>query len=67
MAERPWYSVDYEKTFRGIRWLDTDFEIPSKYTSDESSIRIKIEYAAAEDQQWQLCSRAVRVRQHSPL
>lgn len=52
VSERPWYTVDFEKTFRDIRWLDTDFEIPSKYTKNKSSIDLKIVYASAENGEW---------------
>ncbi len=52
VTERPWYSVDYEKTFRGIRWLDTDFEIPYKYTRGKNSVRLKIEYVSAKNHEW---------------
>jgi hypothetical protein len=43
VMERPWYTVDHEKTYRDIRWVDSDFEIPAKYTEGKSSIRVKIE------------------------
>ena len=52
VTERPWYTVDYEKTYRGIRWLDTDFEIPAKYTAGKTLITVKIEYVAAKDHEW---------------
>jgi hypothetical protein len=52
VAERPWYTVDYEKTYRDIRWLDTDFEIPAKYTKGKSSIAVKIEYVGGKKQEW---------------
>lgn len=49
VAERSWYTVDYEKTYRDIRWQDTDFEIPCKYTAGKSSITVKIEYVSGEN------------------
>jgi hypothetical protein len=52
VSERPWYSVDYEKTYRDIRWLDTDFEIPSRYTEGKNSIKLKIEYVSGKNQEW---------------
>jgi hypothetical protein len=52
VSERPWYSVDYEKTYRDIRWLDTDFEIPSKYTAGKNSIKLKVEFVSGKNQEW---------------
>ncbi len=49
---RPWYSVDYEKTYRGIRWQDTDFEIPAAYTKSKSSITVKIEFVSSKNNAW---------------
>jgi hypothetical protein len=47
VTERPWYSVDYEKTYRNIRWLDSDFEVPEKYTKGKSNISVRIEFAGS--------------------
>ena len=44
VSERPWYTVDFEKAYRSIRWADTDFEIPEKYTRGKRSLRIRIEH-----------------------
>jgi hypothetical protein len=52
VAERPWYTVDYDKTYRNIRWADADFEIPAKYTEGKSSITLKIENAGGTDRPW---------------
>jgi hypothetical protein len=49
VTERPWYTVDYERTFRGIRWYDTSFEIPAKYTAGKRRIRLRIEHASSEN------------------
>ena len=46
VVERPWYTVDHDKTYRDIRWVDSDFEIPAKYTAGKSSITLKIENTA---------------------
>jgi hypothetical protein len=52
VAERPWFTVDYDRTYRGIRWVDSDFEIPAKYTAGKSSIAIKIENAGGPKTPW---------------
>ena len=52
VTERPWYSVDYDKTYRNIRWQDTDFEIPCRYTAGKSSIRLTVQYVRGEKQDW---------------
>lgn len=52
VGERPWYSVDYDETFRNIRWQDTDFEIPRRYTAGKSSILLRIEYVHGENLRW---------------
>src|SRR6201999_4536940 len=44
VTERPWYSVDYEKTYRGIRWFDSDFEVPASYTKGKNKINVRIEF-----------------------
>ena len=49
VMERPWYTVDHDKTYRDIRWVDSDFEIPAKYTDGKSSITLKIENAGGAD------------------
>jgi len=49
ITERPWYTVDYEKTFRGIRWYDTSFEIPAKYTAGKKKIRVKLDHVSSEN------------------
>jgi len=45
VLERAWYTVDHDKTYRDIRWVDSDFEIPAKYTAGKSKIALKIENA----------------------
>lgn len=48
VTERPWYFVDYESVFNGIRWYDTTFEIPAKYTAGKKMVRLKIEHDSSE-------------------
>jgi hypothetical protein len=52
VTERPWYSVDYEKTFKNIRWFDSDFDIPSQYTRGKSKITVRIEFVNSETGHW---------------
>ena len=52
VSERPWYTVDYERTYRDIRWLDADFEIPSHYTAGKNAITLKIEYVSGKKPEW---------------
>ena len=52
VTERPWYSVDYEKTYRGIRWLDSDFEIPKRYTAGKNKITVRIEFVSSQTGRW---------------
>jgi Protein of unknown function (DUF2961)/Bacterial alpha-L-rhamnosidase 6 hairpin glycosidase domain len=52
VTEHPWYSVDYEKTYRGIRWYDSDFEVPAKYTKGKSKINVRIEFVNSETGRW---------------
>ena len=48
VTERPWYTVDFEKTYRDIRWADSDFNIPAKYTQGKKMIRLRLEHAGSE-------------------
>jgi Protein of unknown function (DUF2961) len=52
VTERPWYSVDYEKTYRGIRWFDSDFEVPAKYTKGRYKINVRIEFVGSQTGRW---------------
>lgn len=52
VAEGPWYSVDFERTFRDIRWFDSDFEVPARYTRGKSKIRVRIEPISSETGRW---------------
>ena len=52
VTERPWYSVDYEKTYRGIRWFDSDFEVPKSYTQGKSKITVRIEFVSSQTGRW---------------
>jgi hypothetical protein len=52
VTERPWYSVDYERTFRDIRWFDSDFEIPARYTRGRKSITITVAYLGSKNGDW---------------
>jgi hypothetical protein len=52
VTERPWYSVDYEKTYRGIRWFDSDFEVPKRYTAGKSKITVRIEFVSSQSGRW---------------
>jgi hypothetical protein len=47
--ERPWYTVDYEQTYKDIRWYDTSFEIPERYTAGKKQIKIKIEHQSSKE------------------
>jgi hypothetical protein len=52
VTERPWYTVDYEKAYRNIRWIDSDFDVPAKYTREKSKITVRIEFISSETGQW---------------
>ena len=52
VTERPWYSVDYEKTYQGIRWFDSDFEIPARYTKGKSKITVRVEFVNSQTGRW---------------
>ncbi len=52
VTERPWYSVDYEKTYRGIRWFDSDFEVPQRYTQGRFKINVRIEFVGSQTGRW---------------
>jgi len=52
VTERPWYNVDFEKTYRGIRWLDSDFEVPARYTEGKAKITIRIEFVSSQTGHW---------------
>ena len=52
IEERPWYTVDHDKTYRDIRWVDSDFEIPAKYTRGKRRITLKIENAKGTGKPW---------------
>jgi hypothetical protein len=52
VSERPWYSVDYEKTYRDIRWVDSDFEVPVRYTKGKNKITVHIEFVDSETGRW---------------
>ncbi len=52
VTERPWYSVDFEKTYRGIRWFDSDFEVPAKYTKGKATITVRIEFVSSQTGHW---------------
>ena len=52
VTERPWYTVDYEKAFRNIRWFDSDFDVPARYTKGKSQITVRIEFVNSETRRW---------------
>lgn len=52
VTERPWYSVDFERTYRDIRWWDADFEVPARYTQGKSKVTVRIEFVSAENGVW---------------
>jgi hypothetical protein len=52
VTERPWYTVDYEKAYRNIRWFDSDFEVPASYTKGKSKITVRIEFVSSETGRW---------------
>ena len=52
VRERKWFSVDFERTFRDIRWFDSAFEIPAKYTKGKSAITVRIELISSKTGWW---------------
>jgi hypothetical protein len=52
VTERPWYSADFEKTYRSIRWFDSDFEVPARYTRGKGKINVRIEFVSSETGRW---------------
>jgi len=52
VTERPWYTVDCERAYRNIRWFDSDFEVPAKYTKGKSKISVRIEFVGSETGRW---------------
>ncbi|MFI5384686.1 MAG: DUF2961 domain-containing protein [Fimbriimonadales bacterium] len=52
VSERPWYCVDFERTFRDIRWLDSDFEIPARYTRRKRQIKVRVELVSSKTGRW---------------
>jgi hypothetical protein len=52
VTERQWYSVDYEKTYRGIRWFDSDFQVPERYTRGKSKLNVRIEFVGSQSGRW---------------
>jgi hypothetical protein len=52
VTERPWYSVDCEKAYRNIRWFDSDFEVPARYTKGKNKINVRIEFVNSETRRW---------------
>jgi hypothetical protein len=52
VTSRPWYSVDYEKTYRNIRWFDSDFEIPEAYTKNKSQVTVRVEFLSSKTDRW---------------
>jgi hypothetical protein len=52
VTERPWYTVDHDGTYRDIRWVDSDFDIPAKYTAGKRRITLKIENANGLERPW---------------
>jgi hypothetical protein len=52
VTERPWYNVDYEKAYRNIRWFDSDFDVPPRYTKGKSKISVRIQFVSSEAGRW---------------
>jgi hypothetical protein len=52
VRERPWYSVDFEGTYRGIQWFDSDFDIPARYTKGKSKLEVRIEFSSSKTGRW---------------
>ena len=54
VTERPWYSVDFEKTYRDIfAGFDSDFfEIPKRYTAGKSHINVRVEFVNSQEGHW---------------
>ena len=44
--------MDYERTYRNIRWLDSDFDVPAKYTRGKSKITLRLEFVSSETGRW---------------
>jgi len=52
VSERPWYNVDFERIFRDIRWYDSDFEIPARYTRGKRNVTIRIDFVSSKLAHW---------------
>jgi len=52
VTERPWYSVDYERTYRNIQWFDSDFDVPARYTQGKGRIAVRIEFSSSKTGRW---------------
>jgi hypothetical protein len=52
VTERLWYSVDFEKTYRNIRWFDSDFDVPESYTRGKSRITVRIDFVSSKTGRW---------------
>jgi hypothetical protein len=52
VTERPWYSVDHEKTYRGIRWFDSDYDVPAAYTKGKSQVTVRLEFVSSKTGRW---------------
>ena len=52
VTERPWYGVDYEKTYKSIRWFDSDFPVPESYTKGKSKLNVRIQFLGSQSGRW---------------
>jgi hypothetical protein len=52
VTERPWYNVDFDKAYRSIRWFDSDFEVPARYTGGKRKISVRIEFVGSATGRW---------------
>jgi hypothetical protein len=40
------------RTYRGIRWLDSDFELPKRYPEGKSQIPVRTEFVSSPAVRW---------------
>jgi len=53
VKERKWFAVDFDRTFRGIRWFDSSFEIPANYTRGKRTIQVRVELESSKTGRWE--------------
>lgn len=52
VTEHSWYNVDYEKTYRDIRWFNSDFDVPAKDPQGKSKITVRVEFISSKTGRW---------------